>query len=171
MTLRTKQQLKEDASVGFPDGQNQGNTSKKIRDLIDSLSGVGAGESTYPSQDGTPVGLIRLGARRFQVDTDGDGLYLFVGQGDADIDIEANVLAGFTVNGVDATANYIRRASFTPGDQNGNWIVVIDRPAYETWDGTGPPLVEGDIIELEFKTTGGATLSNMRYYIFGIRLG
>lgn len=172
MTLRTRNQLLTDATVGFPDGQHQGITAEKVRDLLESLSGVGAGENDAGPSGGTPTGLIRLGAKRFQVDVNGEGVYMFVGQGDADIDIEANVLAGFTVNGVDTTAQYIRRARFTPGDQNGNHIILIDRPAYDGWDGvTGPPLREGDIIELEFKPTGGAVLSNIRYFIFGVRLG
>ena len=167
-TLRTREQL---LTQLFPDGQQQGITSEKVRDLIVSLSAVGAGEATSGAQTGTPVGLIRLGARRFQVAPNGDGIYLFVGQGDGDIDIQANVLAGFTVNGVDTTASYIRRVQFNPGDQNGNHVIIIDRPAYDGWTGTGPPLRENDIIELEFKVTGGATLSNLRYFIFGVRLG
>jgi hypothetical protein len=167
-SLKTRAELLEE----FADGQEQGVTAEKQRDLIVSLSGVGAGENDAGGTPGTPVGLIRLGAKRFQVAPSGDGVYMFVGQGDANIDIEANVLVGFTVNGVDTTAQYIRRARFVPGDQNNNHIILIDRPAYDGWDGvSGPPLREGDIIELEFKPTGGSVLSNVRYFIFGVRLG
>lgn len=167
-SLKTREELLAENA----DGQQQGVTAEKQRNLIVSLTGVGAGESDTGPSPGTPVGLIRLGAKKFQVAPSGDGLYLFVGQGDAEIDIVANVRAAFTVNGVDTTAQYIRRASFVPGEQNRNHIIVIDRPAYDGWDGvSGPPLREGDIIELELQPTGGSSLSNVRYFIFGVRLG
>lgn len=164
-TLKSKADLLD----ALPIGQEQGITGQAIRDLLFSSMGVGAGENDSGISNGTPLGLTRLGGKRFQVDPGGDGIYLFVGQGDADIDIQANVLAGFTVNGVDTTAQYIRRATFTPGDQNGNHIIIVDTP---TRDGaTTYPLVAGDIVELEFKVTGGAALLNTRYFVFGVRVG
>lgn len=165
-TLRTRDQL---LAQNFPDGQLQGISAEKVRDFVVSTMTVGAGDSTTSIPNGNSSGLIRLGARRFQVDTNGDGQYLFIALGDADIDIEADLTAQFLVNNLTGTANYVATRRFRPGQQSDNHIIVIDLPTRSGWDGTGDRLIEGDEIKLEFAPAGGANLSNINYFIFGIR--
>ena len=166
-TLKTTQQL---LNEDFPDGQEQGITAENVRNFVVSALSVGAADGSGSTQDGTPRGLIRLSARRFQVDTNGDGIYLFIGQGNADISVESNVTAKFIVNDVATAFNYEARKTFKPGEKSNNGIIVADLPAYDGWTGEGDRLREGDIIELTFDTNGGS-LSNVDYYIFGVRLG
>ncbi len=166
-TLKTTQKLLDE---DFPEGQNQGITAEKMRNFVVSAMSVGGADGTTPNSDGTPRGLIRLSARRFQVDVNGDGIYMFVGQGNSDINQEAEVTAKFIVNDIGTTSNYEARKTFKPGEKSNNGIIVVDLPAYDGWPGSGERLREGDIIELTFNTNG-ANLSNVDYYIFGVRLG
>lgn len=165
--IRTREQLLEQL---FPDGQLQDITAQKIRDFVVSVTQVGAGDSTSTVADGTSSGLTKIGARRFLVNTDGDGQYMFFGLGDADIDIEADLTAQFLVNNQTDTSNYVAVRRFRPGQQSDNSIIVIDLPARSGWDGTGDRLIAGDEIKLVFVPSGGANLSNINYFIFGIRV-
>ena len=164
--VKTQQQLLD----SITDNQEQLNTFQDIRNIIYSLSGVGASEADQgatPTSVETGKGLERLGNRRFRVIAGGDGLYKFEAIGSADIDIEANVRVAIVKNDIappdPGAPDFILTRRMYPGGKNEatNFIHV-----YEWHD-----VVENDIIELQFDETGGANVSNVDYVFTGFRVG
>ena len=172
MTLRTKQQL---LTEEFADGQQQGITAEANRNFIESVMGVGAGESdagitpnggfsTINAEIG--AGLVPIGNRQLQVAAGGDGVYKFEAIGQANIDIEANVNIAIVKNGIqtgDGAPDFILKRRMYPGAKNeaSNFIYL-----YEYHQ-----VVEGDIVKLEFQAAGGAVVSDVDYVYNGFRIG
>ena len=171
MTLRTKAEL----DALYADNDTQGITEETHRDFVDSIFGVGAGETNSgvdPQGNGTArsievgKGLIQLGNRRFQVDVGGDGLYRFEAEGQCDIDIEANVFVAIVKNDIstgDDAPDFVLKRRMYPGGKNEatNYVHFFE---YHN-------VVAGDIIELEFQESGGSNVSDVDYVFIGHRIG
>ena len=171
MTLRTKQQLKD----AYADNQTQGIEGVTSQDFVESVMGVGAGESdagitpnggfsTINAEIG--AGLTPIGNRQLQVQPGGDGVYKFEAIGQANIDIEANVNIAIVKNGIqtgDGAPDFILKRRMYPGAKNeaSNFIYL-----YEYHQ-----VVEGDIVKLEFQAAGGAVVSDVDYVYNGFRIG
>lgn len=154
-TLRTKDQLLAELA----DNQQQLIKPEDLRDMVVSVLGVGNADDDSGTLPAGGSGLIRLGNKRFEVDVNGDGAYVFIAQGDASIDLDAAVFVAIVVNDDDATPHYILKRRMTVGGEN--FVIIVDLH----------DVVEGDIIELKFQVQGGATLSNIKYFFFGTRVG
>ena len=171
MTIKTKQELLD----SFADNQTQDIAGTTNQDLVDSLMGVGGGESNEgvdPQGNGTQNnleignGLTSLGNRRLQVDTGADGLYRFEAQGAADIDIQANVFVAIVKNDItsgEGAPDYIQKKNMKPGEKTGsdNQFYLFE---YHN-------CVAGDIIELEFQEGGGSNVFDADYVYTGHRIG
>jgi hypothetical protein len=154
-TLRTKDQLLAELA----DNQQQLIKPEDLRDMVVSVLGVGNADDDSGTLPAGGSGLIRLGNKRFEVDVNGDGAYVFIAQGDASIDLDAAVFVAIVVNDDDATPHYILKRRMTVAGEN--FVIIVDLH----------DVVEGDIIELKFQVQGGATLSNIKYFFFGTRVG
>ncbi len=172
MTLKTKSEL---LAEDFRDGQLQGILAESHRNFVESVMGVGAGESdagitpnggfsTINAEIG--AGLVPLGGRQLQVAAGGDGVYKFEAIGQADIDIEANVNIAIVKNGIqsgDGAPDFILKRRMYPGAKNeaSNFIYLYE---YHV-------VVAGDIVKLEFQAAGGAVVSDVDYVYNGFRIG
>lgn len=156
--LRNTTQLLGD----FPDNDTQGNTAQDVRNLIYSITAVGAGETQDTQAGGVrqtqdPKGVTRLGNRRFRIDPGGEGLYLCVAQGEADIDVASKVRIAIVLNSDQTSIDYLLNRDFVPGGDN--WVILQQFHTCNT----------NDIVSLEFDVVEPGAILDVQKYHFSIQ--